>query len=137
MPMKRELYPENWDQIAADVKDKANWTCEECDRICRKKGESVLDFAARIKGKNDKFLDWWVNRTALSDLCAKPQRFTLTVAHLDHNPQNCTKENLKALCSVCHLKYDQEHHRKNRARTIKLKQEAAGQLTLLSEEVER
>jgi hypothetical protein len=34
----------------------------------------------------------------------------LTVHHLDMNPQNCTYENLVALCQVCHLsiqaKYD-------------------------------
>ncbi|MBT9316305.1 hypothetical protein [Leptothoe spongobia] len=129
MPMKRELYPENWEQIAAGVKDKANWTCEECDRICRKKGESVLDLAQRIEGKNNQFLDW-VNQTALADLFDKPQRFTLTVAHLDHNPANCELSNLKALCSVCHLRYDQEHHRKSRARNARLRQEKDGQIPL-------
>jgi hypothetical protein len=36
----------------------------------------------------------------------KPQRFTLTVAHLDHVPSNCDRSNLRALCSGCHLKYD-------------------------------
>jgi 5-methylcytosine-specific restriction endonuclease McrA len=34
----------------------------------------------------------------------------LTVAHLDHNPQNNTPENLRALCQLCHLRYDAKHH---------------------------
>lgn len=35
----------------------------------------------------------------------------LTVAHLDHQPENCGDDNLKAMCQRCHLKYDAHHHR--------------------------
>lgn len=35
----------------------------------------------------------------------------LTIAHLDHTPENCAPENLAAWCQRCHLKYDAEHHR--------------------------
>ena len=34
----------------------------------------------------------------------------LTVAHLDHTPENCEPENLKAMCQRCHLTYDAAHH---------------------------
>lgn len=34
----------------------------------------------------------------------------LTVAHLDHNPENCDPENLRAWCQRHHLAYDHEHH---------------------------
>jgi len=30
----------------------------------------------------------------------------LTVAHLDHTPENCEPQNLKAMCQRCHNKYD-------------------------------
>jgi hypothetical protein len=30
----------------------------------------------------------------------------LTVAHLNHDPQDCRDENLKAFCQRCHLRYD-------------------------------
>jgi 5-methylcytosine-specific restriction endonuclease McrA len=31
----------------------------------------------------------------------------LTVAHLDHQPENCADpENMKALCQRCHNRYD-------------------------------
>lgn len=35
-------------------------------------------------------------------------------AHLDHNPQNCNKDNLKAYCAPCHLRYDAQHHAETR-----------------------
>lgn len=33
-------------------------------------------------------------------------RVVLTVAHLNHKPEDCRPENLKAWCQRCHLKYD-------------------------------
>lgn len=44
-------------------------------------------------------------------------KVVLTVAHLDHQPENCADDNLKALCQKCHLDYDREHHKANRAKT--------------------
>ena len=38
----------------------------------------------------------------------------LTVAHLDHQPENCDDANLKAMCQRCHLAYDREHHAETR-----------------------
>jgi 5-methylcytosine-specific restriction endonuclease McrA len=34
----------------------------------------------------------------------------LTIAHLDHTPENCEPSNLRAWCQRCHLSYDAEHH---------------------------
>lgn len=49
--------------------------------------------------------------------CGKPSRriseregCILTVAHMDHKPENCHPSNLYALCEACHLGYDQHHH---------------------------
>ena len=33
-------------------------------------------------------------------------KVVLTVAHLDHVPENCDDENLKAMCQRCHNRYD-------------------------------
>lgn len=41
----------------------------------------------------------------------------LTVAHLDHTPENVDRENLKAWCQRCHLTYDAKHHAANAAET--------------------
>jgi hypothetical protein len=34
----------------------------------------------------------------------------LTIAHLDHTPENCDDDNLRAWCQRCHLTYDAKHH---------------------------
>ena len=47
----------------------------------------------------------------------------LTVAHLDHTPENCADENLAALCQRCHNRYDAPNRRrgvKERARELEL-----------------
>jgi hypothetical protein len=41
-------------------------------------------------------------------------RVVLTVAHLDHTPENCDPRNLRAWCQRCLLAYDREHHRETR-----------------------
>jgi len=41
----------------------------------------------------------------------------LTVAHLDHQPENCADENLRALCQRCHNRYDQPHRQQNARQT--------------------
>lgn len=51
----------------------------------------------------------------------------LTVAHLDHTPENVAPENLRAWCQRCHLVYDAKHHAKNAAETRR-KARAAGDL---------
>ena len=33
-------------------------------------------------------------------------RVVLTVAHLDHTPENCAPGNLRAWCQRCHITYD-------------------------------
>lgn len=37
-------------------------------------------------------------------------RIVITVAHLDHTPEHCDDENLRAWCQRHHLAYDQKHH---------------------------
>ena len=40
----------------------------------------------------------------------------LTVAHLDHVPENCDPDNLRALCQRCHNAYDAPMRRARIAR---------------------
>lgn len=82
MPMKRELYPPNWDEIAYEVKDAAGWKCEPCGRQCYLPGEKVTD-----------------------------TRNVATCAHINHDESDCRPENLVCACSVCHLRYDNERRR--------------------------
>jgi hypothetical protein len=55
-----------------------------------------------------------------------PRRYLLTVAHLDHVPGNCDRENLKALCAPCHCRYDLSQM----GRKQFLKRERHGQLRI-------
>lgn len=125
MPMDRNLYPANWEVIALHIKEAANWRCQECDRPCRRKGESLLKFIERIQGCNHPSMDW-VNQIAVSTICSHPQKFTLTVSHLNHIPSDCSLENLKALCAPCHCRYDL----KTMGLKRRLRREREGQLTL-------
>lgn len=48
---------------------------------------------------------------------ANGSRVVLTIAHLDHTPENCAPENLRALCQKCHNEYDAAHRAETRRRT--------------------
>ncbi|QJT06356.1 hypothetical protein G9272_43655 [Streptomyces asoensis] len=55
-------------------------------------------------------------------------KVVLTVAHLDHTPENCDPANLRAMCQGCHLHYDQDHHHaRTRAEARRTALEASGQ----------
>ena len=119
MPMNRSLYPKDWKTIALAIKEEAGWKCEQCDRPCRPTGTKWMHFANDLIN-----LGWITDGEELNH----PQRFTLTVSHTDHQPENCTRSNLRALCAPCHCRYDLLPS----SMSIKkrLKAERNGQLTL-------
>ena len=119
MSMDRSLYPDNWEQIASAIKQEAQWTCEGCGRPCIRPGESVTTFIQRLTAE----MPLWL----IDDPEHHPRRFLLSVAHLDHYPQNCDRvTNLRAWCCPCHCRYDLAQMSKKK----RLKAERAGQLTL-------
>ena len=81
MPMEKERYPENWSEIADNLKESVGWVCEGCGKQCRKPGEPF-----------------------------DTHKRTLTVHHKNHQPEDCRIENLIALCAPCHLKADAQFH---------------------------
>jgi hypothetical protein len=87
MPMEKHRYPKDWKRIATEKKESTGWTCEICGKQCRKPGEP---FDTHMR--------------------------TLTVAHLDHTPENCDPKNLCAMCAPCHLRYDAQQHAETRKR---------------------
>ena len=107
MPMIKARYPQHWQAIALQVKAEAKWCCQQCGRRCQRPGEPLEQLRSRI-GK------------------AKPRQYLLTVAHLDQDPANCSGDNLKALCTVCHLRFDRQF----RARQRSLLREWFGQLLI-------
>ncbi len=121
--MDRTLCPKDWDAIALAIKTEVAWACESCGKLCTRPGETPSEFCDRIA----------INRLSecpvVRDYLTHPRRYQLGVAHLDHNPGNCDRSNLRAWCTSCHCRYDL------RAMALKrhLKAERAGQLTLTLE----
>lgn len=54
---------------------------------------------------------------------ANGSKVVLTIAHLDHIPENCGYDNLRALCQKCHNAYDLPHRLETRKIT-KAREEA-------------
>jgi 5-methylcytosine-specific restriction endonuclease McrA len=101
MPFHRERYPADWEEISLRIRARSGGRCEFCG------AENYKPHP--VTGS----------------------RVVLTVAHLDHDPQNCSDENLRALCQRCHLRYDARHHARNAAATRYRKKVASGQLELI------
>lgn len=97
MPIKPEnaaRYPKNWkSEVVPRIRARSGNRCEGTDQFpdCRAaNGEPHPETGSKV---------------------------VLTVAHLDHTPENCDDDNLRHLCQRCHLAYDHDHHRANARRT--------------------
>lgn len=90
-PENRDRYPPDWKAISESIRlDRAKGRCEFC-RIAYNGEPHPITGSIVV----------------------------LTVAHLDHTPENCEPSNLAAMCQRCHLTYDAVHHRQNRERTMR------------------
>ena len=90
MPIKKEnrdRYPKNWKEIRQQILQRANNRCEFCGR----KNHSIVDNGH-----------------------GKMIKVVLTIAHLNHTPEDCRPENLRALCQRCHNRYDAKHRAETR-----------------------
>lgn len=107
-PENRGRYPADWKTIRARILERAGHRCEQCN---------VANYAYRNNTtgevtKNDMQAETW--HCVDGD---KVTRIVLTIAHLDHTPENCSDENLRALCQRCHLRLDAGHHAQTAAST--------------------
>jgi hypothetical protein len=101
---QRRRYPANWRQISARIRFiRAAGRCE-----C--KGECGTGHEGRCAARHR--LPHPVTGSTV----------VLTTAHLDHQPENCADENLRAMCQRCHLAYDAAHHAANAALTRAIRQ---------------
>lgn len=87
-PENRNRYPKDWKLIRASILQRANNRCEFC---------GVENHTLRLNSKT-----------------GKEAKIILTIAHLDHTPENCDPSNLRALCQRCHNTYDAEHRKQTR-----------------------
>jgi hypothetical protein len=84
-PENKDRYPKNWGEIRKSILKRAKDRCEFC-------------FADNYKPHP-----------------ITGSKVVLTIAHMDHAPENNNTHNLKALCQKCHNGYDA----KTRAQGIK------------------
>jgi hypothetical protein len=98
----RARYPKDWKSISLAIRDRAGGRCE-CIGECGL--HRTTPGPRRCIEVNGKTASWAKGKVVL------------TVAHLDHTPENCDPLNLKAMCQRCHLRYDRHHHAQNSRRT--------------------
>ena len=102
MPMRRHLYPDDWEAISRAIRARSGGRCEclgECGLHHGRRCDEIGGARAR-----------WAHGLVV-----------LTVAHLNHengdDRMDCSDGNLKAMCQRCHLRMDGPHHRRRAAAT--------------------
>ncbi len=111
MPIKPEnlsRYPADWQQIRERILERANHRCEGSPAFpdCRARNGWY-----RIKSSGLLMPPHLMRVEGILLMEAdEATRIVLTIAHLDHTPENCSDNNLRAWCQRCHLTYDAEHH---------------------------
>lgn len=105
MPIDYRKYPPDWKQIRAAILERAGNKCE---------GSPAYPDCRAANGEPHPVTG---------------SKVVLTIAHLNHTPDDCRPENLRAWCNRCHLTYDADHHARNAANTRREKRER-GQLRL-------
>ncbi len=109
-PENRHRYPPDWPQIRERVLERAGHRCEW--EGCGVRNHAVGYWTSQgftticMRGDADS-MD--VEAADLADGC-NVILIVLTIAHLDHTPENCDLSNLRAWCQRHHLRYDAKHH---------------------------
>jgi len=100
-PEMRAAYPPDWPQISLRIRtERAGGRCE-CTGWCGATPHEEGRCGA-INGQPHPLTG---------------SRVVLTVAHLNHTPQDCRDENLAAACQRCHLSYDKREHARQASHT--------------------
>lgn len=103
MPIKdASRYPKDWRAISLRIRARSGGQCE-CEGECGL--HRTTPGPRRCIERNGEPARWAKGKVVL------------TVAHLNHQPEDCRDENLKAMCQRCHLRYDADLHKRNSAAT--------------------
>lgn len=120
MPIRaenRDRYPKDWPQISARVRERAGNRCVACgapNGVLIRRGHTCDGYPLWREASASAYENGYSAITGAEvadtgiDTCdwGKPVRVVLTVAHLDHQPENCAENNLRAWCQRCHNTYD-------------------------------
>lgn len=122
MPIKaenRKRYPKNWlTEIRPAILDRARNKCERCGvrnyavgyRLSEKYARAFCHATEREFKTHAEAAKWRGD----NDLII----IVLTIAHLDHRPENNIPDNLKALCHRCHNRHDARYRAVNRQMSL-------------------
>lgn len=117
-PENKDRYPKDWPQISAAIRQQAGNCCEKCGAP---NGVHILrgvEFENRAAYAVPCELGAHTYDAETGALLAvrlvddikragwREVKVVLTVAHLDHQPENCDPANLRAWCQRCHNAYD-------------------------------
>lgn len=155
-PENRHRYPPDWPQVRERILRRANYRCEhscchafqyavgrwvkidgvmrwlpvEGNVPCRSRQDRQFNAAglgSHPGGRPWTYADARAFQAKWEWNGDPPIVIVLTVAHLDHQPENCADDNLRALCQRHHLAHDHQHHlasaqatRRARAGTLEL-----------------
>jgi len=131
-PENRKRYPSNWKQIRAAILERAGNRCERC--YVRQYGVGHWKEQGFHYVRGNRFWDQFEYAGSYADAREAADEvndwhdpetrvivIVLTIAHLDHTPENCDPANLQALCQRCHLRHDAKLHASNSAKTRRAK----------------
>jgi hypothetical protein len=112
MPIDYNKYPDNWlTEIRPRILNRA---CDKCENCGLENHSNVYSIKLNVKenGKYKKRTIWFrsiedAEREKIDGI-VKTVKVILTIAHLDHDEENenISDDRLKALCQLCHLRYD-------------------------------
>lgn len=110
MPIDYSRYPPNWKtEIVPAIIARANNKCECCG-LENKQIVYSISLPVRINYKYKQRTIWFRNEqdARREDIDYRPVAVVLTIAHLDHDEDNWNVkyDRLKAMCQICHLRYD-------------------------------
>jgi 5-methylcytosine-specific restriction endonuclease McrA len=117
-PENRDRYPADWPAIAAAIRARAGNRCEACGVRNQALGGRTRDgtflpaLPRDCSGRRPAPGEWaWCGRGFRTEHL-RVIRIVLTVVHLNHQPEDCRPENLRALCQRCHNRYDRAERRR-------------------------
>lgn len=121
-PENRDRYPANWKELRLQILKRARGCCEWCAVVNGSRVERDGNGAWRTGPGDDWSIPGRLPERWRLDMPREYQpteprrlvRIVLTIAHLDHVPEHCEPENLRALCQLCHNRYDAPHRARGR-----------------------
>lgn len=122
-PENQNRYPKDWPAISASIRRRAGNRCEECGVENYALGGRLADCTwcpaqPTGTGNGPRGLSW--PAPGDQSWCTAPHetlrlrivRIVLTVAHLNHQPEDCRPDNLRCWCQRCHNRYDAAERRR-------------------------